>query len=362
MHPYTGPWRIVASLPGASYQLEFAMDTKRHNKKHASDLSPYPPELVPFEPIDGPDNRYSQLYKPFGTMPYKEAGIDGFKPPQPFAIASHFARRGDYKDFRWPTLAELNDELDHEFAWRDDAERVRYFSHDVVEEEPVMYHGPPPSPAIVRQPSVPAISTLVKSIIDSTDRLFFVSHSLGNPSIREWRLIRVAFTDSTAMSPSCLQEGKFLVEFYILHHEDVRQNAMNQRYWLQYHPFSDITTPTSSIMTHLIRPSDTSEALAAKSHLVPFRRWLNLTHSDTYLHGPFDFATINGRRTRDRIAKADWDILSTHASQFSNSLPRFDLPSYSIHVDLGVHVAVHNPTLAAALCTAASIDTTPVLP
>ena len=136
-----------------------------------------------------------------------------------------------------------------------------------------MYHRPPPSPAIVRQPSVPAISTLVKSIIDSTDRLFFVSHSLGNPSIREWRLICVAFTDSTAMSPSCLQDGTFLVEFYILHHKDVRQNAMNQRYWLQYHPFSDITTPTSSIMTHLIRPSDTSEALAAKSHLVPFRRW-----------------------------------------------------------------------------------------
>ena len=164
------------------------------------------------------------------------------------------------------------------------------------------------------------------------------------------------------MSPSCLQDGKFLVEFYILHHEDVRQNATNQRYWLQYHPFSEITTPTSSIMTHMIRPSDTSEALAAKSHLVPFRRWLNLTHSDTYLHGPFDFATINGRRTRDRIAKANWDILSTHTSQFSNSLPRFDLPSYSIHIDLGVHVVVHNPTLAAALCTAASIDTTPVLP
>lgn len=112
----------------------------------------------------------------------------------------------------------------------------------------------------------------------------------------------------------------------------------------------------------MIRPSDTSESLAAKSHLVPFRRWLNLTHSDTYLHGPFDFATINGRRTRDRISQNDWNVLSTHTSQFSNLLPRFDLPSYSIHVDPGVHLALHNPTLAAALCTAASIDSTPVLP
>ena len=165
------------------------------------------------------------------------------------------------------------------------------------------------------------------------------------------------------MSPSCLQDSQFLVEFYIQHHEDVRQNATNQRYWLQYHLFSEITTPTSSTMTHIIRPSDTSESLAAKSHFVPFCRWLNLTHLDTYLHGPFDFATINGRWTHDRISQDNWKALSTHALQFSTLLPRFDLPSYSIHVDSGVHIAIHNPTLAAALCTAASIDTiTFVLP
>jgi hypothetical protein len=176
MHPYTGPWRIVKSLPGASYQLEFATNTKRCNKKHASNLLPYPLKLIPFAPLDNPDNRYSQLHKPFGTMPYKEAGIIGFRPPQPFAIALHFARRGDFKDFHWPTLAKLNDELDHDFAWRDDAEQDCYFSQDVVEEEIVMYHGPPPSPAIVHQPAVPSISTLVKAILDSTERLFFISH------------------------------------------------------------------------------------------------------------------------------------------------------------------------------------------
>jgi hypothetical protein len=349
-------------LPGASHELEFATDTKRRDKKHASNLSPYPPELIPFEPLDGPDTRYSQLHKPFGSMPYKEAGINGFTPPQPFAVASHFARCGDFKDFHWPTLAELNDDLDQAFAWRDDDERIRYFSHDVVDEEIVMYHGPPPAPATVHQPAVPSVSALNKAILDLTDRLFFVSHSRGNPSIRKWRLVRVALADSTAMSPSCLQDGKLIVEFYILHHEDVRHNATNQRYWLQYHPFCDITTPTSSTMTHMIRPYDTSKYLAARSRLVPFRRWLNLTHSNTYLHGPFEFATINGRQTHDRVAQTDWDILSTHASQFSNPVPRFDLPSYSIHIDLSVHVIVHNPTQAAALCSAVSIDTTPVFP
>ena len=41
MHPFTGPWRITKSLPGASYSLEFVHNPKRTDKKHASDLSPF---------------------------------------------------------------------------------------------------------------------------------------------------------------------------------------------------------------------------------------------------------------------------------------------------------------------------------
>jgi hypothetical protein len=39
------------SLPIAFYKLEFARNPKRMQKKHASDLSPYSPELKPFEPL-----------------------------------------------------------------------------------------------------------------------------------------------------------------------------------------------------------------------------------------------------------------------------------------------------------------------
>jgi hypothetical protein len=181
---------------------------------------------------------------------------------------------------------------------------------------------------------------------------------LGNPTAREWRLVRVAFSDSTALSPSCLQDGRFLVDFYILHYSDVRYNAINQRYWLQYHSPSDIHTPTSLTTTHLIRPSDTSESHATRAKLVPFCRWINLTHTDTYLHGPFEFATVNGRKTRDRVAQADWDILSgfTLTSTFINPLPRFDLPSYSIHVDPGIHVSYQDPAHASALCALSQSD------
>jgi hypothetical protein len=123
MHPFTGPWRIVALLLGASYKLEFTSDPKRHEKKHASNLSPYPPELIPFQPVDGPDKQYSQLYKPIGKSPYKEAGIKGFEPPQPFTIVEHFAHCGDFHNFHFPTLFELNNKFKPFPWWNNDKQQ-----------------------------------------------------------------------------------------------------------------------------------------------------------------------------------------------------------------------------------------------
>jgi hypothetical protein len=254
-------------------------------KKHASDLSPYSAELIPFEPLDSADSRYGQLHKPLCKSPFKEACIHGFIPPTPFKVESHFLTRGDFRDFHWPTLAELIDEI-APFPWANKEERFRILSGNDVDVEPILYNGPPPSLVPHSPPLIPHLSILVAGIIESSDKLFFVSHSLGNQSTRKWCLIRVAFADSVSISPSCLQDGRFLVKFYSLHHDDIWFNSTNQRYWLQYHSLGDITTPSSSSTTHFIRPSDTSEAHASKCKLVPFRRWLNLTHSDTYIHGP----------------------------------------------------------------------------
>jgi hypothetical protein len=351
MHPFTGPWRIVASLPGASYEIEFVNKPSWRDKKHAANLSPYPPELLPFEPLDSADNRYGKLYKLIGKSPYKEAGLEGFMPPHPFQIASHYVTKGDFRDFHFPTLAESNNEL-LPFPWTDDAERLRILSGDNIEEPPVLYNGPPPSCNVPNPPSAPPISSLIASIINSLDRLFFILHSLGNPSTCEWRLVCVAFSDSTALSPSCLQDGRFLLEFYTLHHADVCFNATNQQYWLQYYAVSNITTPTSSKQTHLIQPSNTSKDHAARQRLVPFRRWINLLHCNVLLHGPFEFATINGSKMRDHISKANWDVLAKYTSYFQNPLPWFDLPSYSIHIDCGIHSVIYNCTNATALCAA----------
>jgi hypothetical protein len=69
---------------------------------------------------------------------------------------------------------------------------------------------------------VPSIPLLVTTIIQSTDRLFFVSHKIGDNAAREWRLARVAFMDSMLHYPSSTLDGWFLFEFFICHPADWR--------------------------------------------------------------------------------------------------------------------------------------------
>jgi hypothetical protein len=110
MYPMTGPWRVVEKLVGASYCLEHCNTSGRFDKKQASDLLQYPLELVPFEPINSPDNRFSQIFRPVGKSPYAEAGIKGFDPPQPFKLPANYLTPHVPDEFYWPSLSELNDE------------------------------------------------------------------------------------------------------------------------------------------------------------------------------------------------------------------------------------------------------------
>lgn len=291
------------------------------------------------QPVDGPDSRFSQLYKEIIPNPFADAGVEGFTPPQPFQTGVSFARVGTSSDFMWPSLADFNAEL------CDDDWTAAYADH-LVNEALVSYTGPPPAPPAAPDSAptdaVPPTPSLVASIIASLDKLFFVAVKIGSGcDVSEWRLVRVALADSLALYPSCLQDCRFLVDFYILHPADVRFNAINQRYWIQYHPHQDGGSNAALDESHLIRPSESSEAYAKRHRLVPCRRYLNLSHSDTYICGPFDFATIKGRKCRDRIGREHWESLARHSSMFSNPVPSQDLPTYSIHVDHTFHFSVH---------------------
>jgi hypothetical protein len=213
-YKFTSPWRIVESLHGGSYSIEHCLHPKQIEKKHAVDLSPYPAKLIPFECIDGADTRYGQLYHPIGANPFKEAGLNRFKPPTPFWVSQNFVNVGDFTNFRWPMLSELNDEIIPP-PWRDEDERRRFMSDNPPFSPPIMYDGPPPVPPVLPADLhvPPSITTLVPQIIASADKLFFIAHKIGLSSSCEWRLVRVAFTESILLYPSALQDGWFLVKF-----------------------------------------------------------------------------------------------------------------------------------------------------
>ena len=79
MNAFTGPWRILSKLHGSSYEVEH-VQTHRVTKRYAAHLSPFPLEMIPFKPVDGPDNRYGQIYTPMRANLYSDAGIKGLEP------------------------------------------------------------------------------------------------------------------------------------------------------------------------------------------------------------------------------------------------------------------------------------------
>jgi hypothetical protein len=332
---------LVLSLKASSYELEHCHNTGRKEKKDASDLSPYPPELVPFQPVDGADTRYGQLYKPISAHPFKEAGIKGFSPIQPYKVATHLAITDQCLAFRWPSLSELNDEI-APYRWESKEERQRYLDKNGIFPLPALITGLPPAAPTYPILAFPSILLLVTAIVRSTDRLFFVSCKFGNNNAREWRLARVAFLDLMSLYPSCTLDGRFLFKFYICHPADWQYNAINQRYWLQLHSTRDLASPCSTTDTHLVRPMDTSDSYVTRHKLMPFRKWLNICHLDTYIHGPFYFASVRGRKTRDRVAQSDWDVLHRNSLMFNNPVPRFDVPTYLVHCNCGAHVTFHD--------------------
>jgi hypothetical protein len=136
---------VIRRLKGASYECKHTASGKI-DKFHAAHLSPVPQELVPYSPVDGPDNRFGQIHKPLSPDAYKAAGIEGFAPPSPrfdFSNRKHFDETTipsdsspeddainpsllidfqnwhnateDDKDLHFPSLWELNQEL-HDFG------------------------------------------------------------------------------------------------------------------------------------------------------------------------------------------------------------------------------------------------------
>ena len=68
----------------------------------------------------------------------------------------------------------------------------------------------------------------------------------------------------------------------------------------------------------MIRSSAQSASYAVSKGLRPFSQWVRLTNADTFIVGPFDFAVINGHKSKDRVPFTQWKILSTFKHLLNN--------------------------------------------
>ncbi len=252
-------------------------------------------------------------------------------PITPFKTSANFLMTNQVSEFHWQSLLNLNDDL-FPFHWSSEEEWSHYLVGDTILTIPVMYTGPPPSSLTYSTPMSPLLSIITWPIIQSSNKLSFISYSIGTNDAHKWQLVWVALQESLSLYPSCLQDGCFLVDFYINHPSDSQYNASNQQYWLpQYHTIGELQLPLSTMVTHLIGPSESSEDYTTWYKLLPFHKWVNLTHCNTFIHGLLEFATVNGRKTWNHISQSDWEVLRAHCDMFHNPLPHFDVPSYSWH-------------------------------
>jgi hypothetical protein len=335
MFKHTGPWEIIEKLDGSSYRIRHCR-SKAIDKKHAAHLSPCPEQLIPFPPLSGPDNSYSQIHKPIKKHPYMEAGIDEYEPTS--SPSAHLITIMPLVSEAFPSLEELNHELG-----------ISHIDHETT--EPFVTPAPsfPVKSAINligapfqrSKPSTtehPPLSTMISKIIQSADKLFFIVYTDPHSSLREWKLVRLDFIKSISMNPDAITDGKFLVEYLIQHPDDAQFSAPNQRFWTEYHKTKGRFVVNHNY--HLIKPIAESPAYRKQKNIVAYSQWTHIHHENTYIHGPFDFASINGRKTRDRISPHDWQILADSKSKFDNeppSLHQTTAYTYSYHTNSQFH-------------------------
>jgi hypothetical protein len=374
----TGPWKIIEKLSGGSYKLQLQSNPTRTDKKHASELSLFPHKLIPFPQLAGTDNAYSKLHKDFNTDPYSEAGLKGYdeynlaqtwqlQNPQ-MSFAKHLPRT-HYTVDPFPTLQELNDEMkpqlnnnhhgNMELA-NPSLPSINYqnsasVNNLVVPDQPTTINEVDKQAETQVQINLPATAAeLMANVIANEDKLCFIRHHIPSLHRYEWRLIKIELSDSIQKNPTTLATGRVLVTFYIAHPSDAAFNAPNQRFWKQYH-FDDNNLVLSH-RYHLVRPNKNEHEYCRRKNLKPYQEWINLHDKDTFLLGPFNFASINNRKTNDRISATIWKQLHSLECRVSNSLPTMDIniQGYVCHIDTPFHSEHQSPSISASINTVLS--------
>jgi hypothetical protein len=313
-----GPYKIIESYKGGSYELAPLVGRFRATiKKHGSDLYLSPQSLNPHQLVQSSEQAYANLHKKTISSPYKIIGLDGYNPIQPWSVpaATSQANLVLLEEIPlFPTVQQLDDKFD---GWPESG-------NPFIEKA-----STPAIPLDVIHNNVLTLTTVIKTksiivadLVRSEDKLFFVSYALQLCQTRkEWKLARVDLCRSLQQYPNCLQDGRFLMKFFIEHYQDKNLDICNRIYWLEYHKTN--SHKSLSMNYHILQSSQYSEATAQSMGLVPYRKWMQASDPSVVLHGPFDFATLNHQKTRARVAaKKDWLVLTKQKGLYHNPAPQ----------------------------------------
>jgi hypothetical protein len=351
-YPFTGPWRITAKLHSALYKLEHC-STKSKEKKHASNLSPYHTELIPFQHLDSTDNHAGQLYWKFKEHPYKEAGIKGFTPLTLFSIPTQFLRTSNDLLFKRPTLAKLNNEPFPDLC-QADKDNIAV-ANDTIELASRFYIGPPPSAPTCSIPSTSSANILAHCIINSTNKLFFISWKIGGSveDIHKWQLVQVALAVMMQSYPLCLDNRQYAIDFYIAHPSDFRYNGIYQH----ASGCNTIARPICQgcalclVRTSSAPPTHPKLMLSATSsfHYIVSSILLTQIHTSiVLLTSPLLMA---GKVWTRYVNPTGISFDLRPKCLFHDPLPPSAVPSYLVHVDYCSHTTFHNLHFSRNVCS-----------
>ena len=158
------------------------------------------------------------------------------------------------------------------------------------------------------------------NIISSIERLFFIAHAYQGQRRKEWKLVKLDLKVTMEINSQALTNGKFLINFLVRHQNDSKYRATQQRYWPHYHD-KNIPMEERSSNIRFIRPAPEVAAFAEHNNLTPVRFWVQLNNPSIFIHGPFDFAVVNGRKTIDKIIEKDWLVLESNSNKYSDDAP-----------------------------------------
>lgn len=110
--------------------------------------------------------------------------------------------------------------------------------------------------------------SIIQSVITSEDKLFFIAHTTFNGSRKEWKLVQLDLQASIKLSSTCIQDGKFIMNFLIQHPHDVALPHQYKRFWTEYHRVLGSKKLHSNF--ELIKPSEITSKIAKANSLIPY--------------------------------------------------------------------------------------------